>query len=134
MVTETKNPKLRVLVIDDSRDSCLLLTSLFEKLNCEVVTCLKSVEAAEIVAQQNSTGKPFQLVTIDIYMPELDGLGTAKQIREKGYKGGLVAFTAAASIQHKQQSLQSGIDAYFSKGVLKKELLAALVEQYGGTT
>lgn len=123
--------KLKVLVVDDSRDTCTLLSSLFEKLDCEVVTCIKSAEAAEIVSQEAQKGSPFQLVTLDIYMPELDGVATAKQIREKGYKGGIVAFTAAASVQNKQQSLQSGIDAYFSKGVMKKDLLSALVDQYG---
>ena len=60
----------------------------------------------------------------------MDGSEAAAKLREGGYTGGIVAFTAAASGGGKRIAQDSGIDRYFSKSVLRKDLAKALLEEF----
>ena len=129
-MSSTTKPKPRVLIVDDNLDALTIERALFEFAGTEVTTASRATAGVALVSDAMSQAKPYDLIVIDIHMPELNGFRVSEQIRGLGYKGAILAFTAVASMKWKKESKEAGIDAYFSKTTLKKELVQALVAQY----
>lgn len=118
---------IKALVIDDSNTTVVLMTRLLEGLGVEVVSSDSAPLAAEIV---HAHEVPFNIIFLDICMPDYSGNQLAKDLRDRGYKGAIIAFTATPSTQGQSHSLKSGIDKYLGKTTISKTLLAALLESY----
>lgn len=72
---------------------------------------------------------PPELVLLDLLMPEIDGIECLKRLRQVGFEGPVVIFTALSDNQKRLEAEQDGADAY----VLKPDLfenLARIVEQH----
>jgi CheY-like chemotaxis protein/HPt (histidine-containing phosphotransfer) domain-containing protein len=81
---------------------------------------------AEAVA---AVGKrPYDVVLMDVQMPDLDGLEATRQIRQKFDGGGpaIIALTANVQPGARQACLDAGMDDYLSKPMLTPDLIAAL--------
>jgi len=63
------------------------------------------------------------LVLTDMQMPEMDGYTLARSLRQKGYRGRIVALTAHAMPEDIRKCIESGCDAYASKPINRAELL-----------
>lgn len=107
-----------------------MLRELFERAGAAVTPTTDSSQSIAIALEQQQLGTPFDLVIVDVRMPQIDGLEVGKRLRDGGYKGPIVAFTSNASMQGKQRSETVGISAYFSKATLRPELIKALIEHY----
>jgi two-component system sensor histidine kinase/response regulator len=72
----------------------------------------------------------FDVVLMDVQMPEMDGLEATARVREREKNTGthipIVAMTAHAMAGDKERCLQAGMDAYISKPLAVKELLATI--------
>ena len=81
--------------------------------------------ALEALAKQ-----PFDVVLMDVQMPEMDGLEATALIREREKTTGkhipIIAMTANAMIGDKERCLAAGMDAYVSKPIQIRELLAVI--------
>lgn len=126
----TSENKKKILVIDDNRDAVTLFSALIEKLGHTTVACRNGTEGVKMALDQLESEQPFDLILCDIFMPGMDGYEMVRKIREGGYEGPVVAFTALATGTGKKESQSARIDAYFSKQVLNKELLGAIIEKY----
>ena len=62
-------------------------------------------------------------------MPEVDGLDLARQLRQQGWRGPIIALTAHASPQHRREALDAGCDEHVAKP-LKPEDLHELVRRH----
>ena len=74
--------------------------------------------------------KPYDLVFMDVEMPEMDGLETTREIRTRGglqVQPRIVAMTAYATQADRDRCLAAGLDDYVSKPVRPSELEAALM-------
>jgi len=120
---------LRVLVIDDMQDILTITSAILQSLGAEAFTATSAAVGLDILKQQLAGGSTFNLVILDIRMPGTDGFSAAEQLRAAGYKGKMVAFTANATMQGKKKGVQAGIDGYFSKMVLNKDVLGALLDE-----
>lgn len=120
---------LRVLVIDDMQDILTITSALLQSLSCEVKTSLNATEGLEIFLAQQETGSPIDLILLDIHMPGVDGYAAAANFRSTGFKGKIVAFTANATMQGKKRGKEVGIDQYFNKTVLKRDVIEALLNE-----
>jgi two-component system sensor histidine kinase/response regulator len=72
---------------------------------------------------------PFDLILMDVQMPEMDGLQTTAAIRQRESTGKhipIIAMTAHAMVGDKERCLQAGMDGYTSKPLQIQELLAAI--------
>lgn len=117
-----------VLIIDDNADIRTIITTMLESLGAKVSSVGSGDEASSFL--KSDSGTKTNLILLDIHMPNLDGYGTAKLLRGDGYKGAIVVFTANATVSGKKECGEFGINGYFSKTTLKKDLLQALLEQH----
>ena len=105
---------LRVLCVDDSRDSADSLGMLLELLGCEVETCYCG-QAALVLA---SEFRPHACL-LDLKMPEMDGFELAKRLREsaKGRPLLIIAVTAFGSRETRMKCVKHGFNLHLTKPV-----------------
>lgn len=114
-------PRLTVLVAEDNDINALLATRTLERLGCAALWARDGREALAMVeASLAGTRGPLDLVLLDIRMPELDGLATARAIRalERGHPGSplpLIAVTANAAASDRAAALAAGMDDCLAK-------------------
>lgn len=72
----------RILVIDDNEAASIVLIDLLEHMGLEVMAAASGEAALECIKQQADIGKPFELLLIDWQLSGIDGVETARQIKE----------------------------------------------------
>ncbi len=121
-------PRLRVLLVEDNVINQRVATKLLERLGQEVIVASDGREAIKHV--QDAT---FDLVLMDVQMPDLDGIAATRLIRNIGApfdKLPIIAMTANASDRHRQDCLDAGMNAFESKPVTFQRL-ATILREYG---
>jgi signal transduction histidine kinase/DNA-binding response OmpR family regulator len=119
---------LRVLLAEDNAVNQRLAVRLLEKRGHRVVVAGNGREALEALEKES-----FDLVLMDVQMPEMDGLAATVAIREK--ENGtdthlpVVALTAHAMKGDRERCLTAGMDGYLSKPIRPPEL-DAILETY----
>ncbi len=124
---------LRLLVVDDERDTQELLVLMLSGFGAEVESCGTAAEALEMLERM----KPDVLIS-DIEMPGEDGYTFIKQVRkldaERASNTPAVALTAYARVEDRMRALAAGFQMHVSKPVEPAELavvIASLVERTG---
>jgi PAS domain S-box-containing protein len=124
--------RLRVLVAEDNPVNRKLVTTLLRKRGHTVKAVENGREA--VAAAASKTGEPFEVVLMDLQMPEMGGLEAARVIREQEGPGArrlpLIALTAHAMPGDRARCLEAGMDGYLSKPIDVDELIAT-VERFG---
>ncbi len=122
---------LRILLAEDSIVNQRLAVGLLERHGHRVTIANNGREACERLA-----GDSFDVVLMDVQMPELDGLSATRHIRESEKQSGghvpIIAMTAHALKGDRERCLESGMDEYVSKPIRERQLLAALRGVMGG--
>jgi CheY-like chemotaxis protein len=75
--------------------------------------------------------QPFDVVLMDIQMPDIDGIEATRRLRQGGYEGPIVALTAHAMASHRQLCLEAGCNEHLSKPVDRRQLLSTLERLLG---
>jgi CheY-like chemotaxis protein len=118
---------LRVLVVDDNLINQKVAARLLEKEGHSVVIAENGRVALERLGNAH-----FDLVLMDLQMPEMDGFAATAAIRQReagtGRRLPIVAVTANALVGDRERCLQAGMDAYISKPVQKQLLIRAMAE------
>lgn len=83
-------------------------------------------EALDIVRASMSSGKRFDLVFMDIQMPNLDGIQSTKLIREMGFSAPIVALTAFSEESNVKECMASGMDFFLPKPIRRPALKQVL--------
>jgi two-component system sensor histidine kinase/response regulator len=124
--------RLRILLAEDNRVNQLLAVRLLERRGYEVAVAGNGQEALEALNKQ-----AFDLVLMDVQMPEMDGLQATAAIRKGEMKSGkhipIVAMTAHAMAGDKEHCLEAGMDDYITKPIRLEQLLDVL-ERYSLVT
>ncbi|WP_334063517.1 response regulator [Alteromonas genovensis] len=113
-----------VLVVDDNEINRVVAQSLLEDLGVTVTLASSGHEALTIAAQQ-----AFDLILMDLQMPEMTGAETATALRDAGVTSPVIAFTASVVSDEIDKALSSGMSGYITKPVDSKEL-STLIERY----
>jgi PAS domain S-box-containing protein len=117
--------RLKILLAEDNRVNQLLAMRLLEKGGHSVVLAETGTAALEALKKQS-----FDLVLMDVQMPEMDGLEATASVRLQEVSTGehipIVAMTAHAMVGDKDRCLEAGMDAYISKPLSVKDLFATI--------
>ncbi|WP_413585078.1 PAS domain S-box protein [Bdellovibrio sp. HCB274] len=118
----------RVLIVDDASDNRELFKRYLIKagLSAEQVDMAENGEEALAKACDGC----FRLILMDIQMPKMDGLQAIRIMRERGYKGRVVALTAHAMKGDREKCLEAGFDGYLQKPLKREELREILEQQF----
>jgi PAS domain S-box-containing protein len=123
-LAKTQKP-LRVLVVDDNVVNCRVAVRLLEKRG-HLAECVASGKDALAAISQTR----FDLILMDVQMPEMDGFETTRAIRSLERSTGshvpIVAMTALAMESDRERCAAAGMDGYLPKPVGLKELVAAI--------
>jgi two-component system sensor histidine kinase/response regulator len=118
---------LRILVAEDNEINQKLIIKILSKLGYKADLAHNGKEVLEMVALQ-----PYDLILMDVQMPEMDGLEATRMVRlclEK--QPVIIAMTANAMDGDQDNCIQAGMDDYISKPVELNELIIQL-EKWGG--
>jgi len=117
----------RILIVDDSKPNLFILTETMKLLGLDVIAVDGGDKAVELVQTHQ-----FDLVIMDIQMPDMDGLEATRKIRKferessTGKHLPIIAFSANAMEGDRELYLQAEMDDYLSKPFKKEAFLAVL--------
>ena len=116
-----QKPPLRILLVEDSRTNQLIATYNLEQAGYVVEIADNGLKAVQALNERD-----FDLVLMDVFMPEMDGLEATRIIRQQEQGSGrripIVAMSATETQEHRQKCLAAGMDGFVSKPVIPAEL------------
>jgi len=116
----------RILLVDDGEDNRRLLSVYLQAAGAKVVTAENGRIGVEKALESHAGGQPFDLILMDMQMPELDGYSATALLRAKGYAAPIVALTANAMSEDRDKCLSAGCTEYLSKPIHRETLLATV--------
>ena len=120
---------LRVLVVEDNQVNQLLATVLLTKAGHRIDIAANGLEALDAVGS-----RPYDLILMDVQMPEMDGIEATKRIRAMAGAARsipIIAMTANAMKGDRERLLDAGMNDYVSKPIDKGQLFLAIATAMG---
>jgi CheY-like chemotaxis protein len=127
----TSHAGLSILVAEDNEINALLMRSLLTKSGHRTVIATHGGEALESWLAARSAGTPYDLILMDLQMPQLDGIEAAKRIRaheasESGRRTPILALTANTLVEDRYACFEAGMDGFLIKPLDRDKLAEAL--------
>ena len=121
---------LRVLLAEDNLVNQRVLLGMLQKIGHQAVIAGTGQEAIRLLQTQS-----FDVVFMDVQMPEMDGLTATAQIRQAEKKSGthipIIAMTAHAMKGDRERCLDSGMDSYLAKPITSEQVSDVLDKLFG---
>jgi CheY-like chemotaxis protein len=115
---------LRILLAEDNKVNQRVATLILQRLGYEIAVAINGQEVLDALQQQ-----AYDLIFMDVQMPEMDGLEATRQIRRQlppERQPHIVAMTANALQGDREHYLAAGMDDYVSKPIKLAEVIEAL--------
>jgi two-component system, sensor histidine kinase and response regulator len=117
--------KLNILLAEDQLINQKIVVQLLAKKGWDVVTAINGVEAAKKASEET-----FDLILMDVMMPEMDGFDATRIIRQgangKNHKTPIIALTANAMKGDRERCIEAGMDDYISKPLHPEEIFSTI--------
>ena len=108
--------EMSVLVIDDDPVACEHARLVLEKVGIAAEVAASGAEAVEMVRIRHARREPYNLILVDWQMPEMDGVETARRIREiVGNASAIIILTAYKWDDVLDEALRAGVDSFLPK-------------------
>jgi two-component system, sensor histidine kinase and response regulator len=116
----------QVLIVDDNQVNRLIAREMIASCGAEIEEAASAEEALDAVSRAGA--RPFQIILLDMRMPEMDGLEVARRIREANLPTEpLVLMLSSDDLKPQVARLKEiGLDAYLVKPITRKELFGAI--------
>jgi CheY-like chemotaxis protein len=115
-----------ILVIDDDMTALDIVDLLFEDQGFEVVRRADGISALECVEETAPN-----IILVDLMMPKMNGQECVRQLRSKGIKVPIVAFTALDDPEVHQEAIDAGCNLVLTKPCKSKELVRQITSLLG---
>jgi len=109
---------VKILLAEDSIDNQELLRTVLGNVGAEVVV----VENGRLAVERAEMGS-FDVVLMDMNMPEMDGHEATRRLRDRGYQGPILALTANAMSGDSEHCLAAGCNTHLAKPIDRKQLI-----------
>ncbi|MCX7907611.1 MAG: PAS domain S-box protein [Bacteroidetes bacterium] len=116
--------RYRVLLVEDNPVNQKIASTMLERLNLSVITAGNGKEALDALRRAR-----FDLILMDVQMPEMDGLEATRRLRQMGIQTPVIALTAHAMSGDRERFLQAGMNDYLAKPI-RPGLLLELLRQW----
>lgn len=108
--------EIGVLVIDDDPVACEHAKLVLEKADISCETVQSGREALEQIKVRQARRKSYELILIDLKMPDMDGVQTAKEIRKiVGHESAIIIITAYKWDDVLDEAIKAGVDSFIAK-------------------
>ena len=116
----------RVLLAEDGPANQRLLGFILRKAGLDVDIAENGRIAYEKALASQFEGNPYQLILMDVQMPEMNGLEATEQLRADGWKGSILALTAHVTKTDQQNCLDAGCNECVTKPIDRPTLLTSV--------
>ena len=118
---------LPVLVVDDDKTCCESTVATLQEIGIAGEWALTGKEAVERCAARHKTGRDYFAVILDWKMPEMDGIATARKIRERvGEDVTIIILTSFDFSEIEEEARAAGVNAFMAKPLFRSRLTATL--------
>lgn len=112
---------MRLLLAEDHATNVELFLAALESDGHEVTVARDGLRARDLALRES-----FDLIVLDIQMPQLDGNTLCSELRAAGIRGPIIALSAAALPRDLERGKESGFDAYLAKPIRPADLRVAV--------
>jgi CheY-like chemotaxis protein len=116
---------INILIAEDNMINQKVAKTMFKNLGYEISLAVNGVEAVDFALQHN-----YDIIFMDMMMPEKDGVQATKDLRKKGYTNPIIAMTANASKEGKNKAISFGMDGYITKPAKMEEIKKILIKYF----
>ena len=117
-----------LLVVDDNATNRKVASEILRKSGCEVITADSGQKAIKLV-QASILDKPFDIIFMDIQMPEMDGIETTQILRQNNSDlPPIIAMTAYAMKEDRDRFMANGMNDYVPKPIRAEVLVRKVAE------
>ena len=124
----------RILLAEDGPDNQQLIAHILRKAGADVTVVENGRIALHVATAAKEQGGPFDVILMDIQMPEMDGHEATRRLRRQGYTGTIIALTAHALTQDRAACLEAGCDDYASKPIDRMKLIELIRQNLARNT
>lgn len=124
-IVEEIKEGLNILVAEDNIINQKVVKVLFKNLGYEIDVVSNGEEAINTISK-----KKYDIVFMDIMMPEIDGLEATREIRAKGYKIPIIALTADLGDKTKKSAYDAGINEFVGKPIKSDKLKKIMIKWF----
>ena len=115
-----------ILLAEDGIDNQKLISYLLNKSGNTVTLAENGLIAIKKAQEAEEAGSPYDVILMDMQMPELDGYAATRQLRSQGYPYPIIALTAHTMSGAREECLAAGCDNYATKPIQRDQLFTTL--------
>lgn len=116
---------VKILLVEDSEDNQMIFSHFLHAAGANLTVAINGTQAV-----QAAHSEEFDLILMDIQIPEIDGKEATRRIRKNGFSGPILALTAHAMPEEKASCIEAGCDGQITKPVTGAQLIKETKQYY----
>jgi signal transduction histidine kinase/CheY-like chemotaxis protein len=120
--------ELDILLVDDNPINQKVAQAIFKSIAYEIDIASNGLEALDKVKE-----KDYDIIFMDLFMPEMDGFDTTIQLRKNGFEKPIIAMSANIEDERKADARKAGMNEYLSKPVKTETIKELLIKLFSSS-
>lgn len=116
----------KVLIVEDTKSYLFILSQAFSGQGFDVVTAENGEDGVTLAIKENP-----DLILMDITLPKMDGIESAKKIKEAGVKAPIIFLTNMSDIKHISEATETAADYIIKADISVEDIVERVKEKLG---